>query len=396
MADLDTTIVGAGPYGLSIAAHLRAAQIPFQMFGSPMESWRRYMPEGMILKSERFASNLWDPNRRFTLKRYCLEKGLPYQPVGDPLSLASFLEYAEWFRQHAACESRDVRIVRIRRDTNSFSVELVDGTSFTSRRVILATGHMPFRAIPPQLSHLPEPLLLHTTGIRDVKAFAGRDVTIIGAGQSTLETAALLHEAGTRVRMLVRGSRVEWNPTSRRRSLLARILAPSAGIGAGWKSWAISELPRVFRWYFPADKRHCFVQRAYGPSGAWWLRDRVDRRIELHLNCVVETATAQNGNVRVAARGSQGQIEFMTDHIIAGTGFKVDIEKFDYLDAGLRQSIARENAGIPSLGSHFETSVQGLFIVGVATAPVFGPIMRFMYGAKHVAPMLARRLKSTA
>lgn len=396
MADLDTTIVGAGPYGLSIAAHLRAAQIPFQMFGSPMESWRRYMPEGMILKSERFASNLWDPNRRFTLKRYCLEKGLPYQPVGDPLSLASFLEYAEWFRRHAAGESRDVRIVRIRRNTNSFSVELVDGTSFTSRRVILATGHMSFRAIPPQLSHLPEPLLLHTTGIRDVKAFAGRDVTIIGAGQSTLETAALLHEAGTRVRILVRGSRVEWNPTSRRRSLLARILAPGAGIGAGWKSWAISELPQVFRWYFPADKRHYFVERAYGPSGAWWLRDRVDRRIELHLNCVVETATAQNGNVRVAAQGSHGQTEFMTDHIIAGTGFKVDIEKFDYLDAGLRQSIARENAGIPSLGSHFETSVQGLFIVGVAAAPVFGPIMRFMYGAKHVAPMLARRLKSTA
>jgi thioredoxin reductase len=396
MADLDTTIVGAGPYGLSIAAHLRAAQIPFQMFGLPMESWRRYMPEGMILKSERFASNLWDPNRRFTLKRYCLEKGLPYQPVGDPLSLASFLKYAEWFRQHAAGESRDVRIVRIRRDTNSFSVELVDGTSFTSRRVILATGHMPFRAIPPQLSHLPEPLLLHTTGIGDVKAFAGRDVTIIGAGQSTLETAALLHEAGTRVRILVRGSRVEWNSTSRPRSLLARILAPDAGIGAGWKSWAISELPRVFRWYFPADKRHRFVAHAYGPSGAWWLRDRVDRRIELHPNCVVETATAQNGNVRVGARGPQGQIEFVTDHIIAGTGFKVDIEKFDYLDAGLRQSIARENAGIPSLGSHFETSVQGLFIVGVATAPVFGPIMRFMYGAKRVAPMLARRLKSTA
>jgi thioredoxin reductase len=152
----------------------------------------------------------------------------------------------------------------------------------------------------------------------------------------------------------------------------------------------------VFRWYFPADKRHRFVAHAYGPSGAWWLRDRVDRRIELHPNCVVETATAQNGNVRVGARGPQGQIEFVTDHIIAGTGFKVDIEKFDYLDAGLRQSIARENAGIPSLGSHFETSVQGLFIVGVATAPVFGPIMRFMYGAKRVAPMLARRLKSTA
>jgi thioredoxin reductase len=394
MTDLDTTIVGAGPYGLSIAAHLRAAEIPFQMFGTPMESWRRYMPEGMILKSERFASNLWDPNRRFTLKRYCAEKGLSYQPVGDPLSLASFLEYAEWFRQHAAGESRDVRIVRIRRNANSFSLELSDGTIFTSRRVILATGHMPFRAIPGQLSQLREPLLFHSTGIRDVKAYAGHDVAIIGAGQSALETAALLHEAGARVRILVQGSRIEWNSTSKPRPLFARILAPTAGVGSGWKSWTISELPRIFRWYFPADKRHRFVAGAYGPSGSWWLRDRVDRQIEVQLSCEVKAAAADNGRVRVVAYGPQGQREFVTDHIIAGTGFIVDVDKLDYLDAGLRQSITREKGGVPSLDSHFETSVPGLFIVGVASSPVFGPIMRFMYGAKHVAPTLTRRLKS--
>ncbi len=69
--DVDTTIVGAGPYGLSIAAHLRSARVPFEQFGTPLDSWRTFMPRGMVLKSERFASNLWDPERRYSLKRFC-------------------------------------------------------------------------------------------------------------------------------------------------------------------------------------------------------------------------------------------------------------------------------------------------------------------------------------
>jgi FAD-dependent urate hydroxylase len=395
MADLDTTIVGAGPYGLTIAAHLRAAGLPFEMFGTPMESWRRYMPEGMILKSERFASNLWDPDRRFTFARYCKAKNLPYRPVGDPLSLALFLEYAEWFRQQTAGEPRDIRIVRISRAQNGFSVELADGTSFTSRHVILATGHMAFGVLPKQLSHLSEPLLSHTSRMGDVKSYAGRNVTIIGAGQSALETAALLHEAAASVRILARAGRIEWNSPSKPRSLFERILAPDAGVAAGWKSVAVSELPRTFRWLFPAPKRHRFVSGAYGPGGAWWLRDRVDGKIETHLNCEIETATSGNGRLRVViSGGASGREEFVTDHIIAGTGFKVNIDKLDYLEPGLRESIARESGGIPALSAKFETSVPGLFFVGVATAPVFGPIMRFMYGAKHVGPILTSRLKS--
>jgi thioredoxin reductase len=360
-----------------------------------MESWRRYMPEGMILKSERFASNLWDQNRRFTLERYSAEKGLSYQPVGHPLSLATFLEYAEWFRGRTEVESRDVRVVQIRHNANHFYAQLADGTSFTSRRVILATGHMPFRRIPTALSRLAEPLLVHTTGIRDVKAYAGRDVTIIGGGQSALETAALLHEAGARIRIFMRGSGINWNSPSKPRSPFARILAPDAGIGSGWKSWSISELPRLFR-HFPPDKRHRFVAHSYGPGGAWWLRDRVGHQIELRLNCVVENATAENSHARMAVRGPDGQSDFVTDHVIAGTGFMVDVDRLEYLDAGLRRSIARERAGVPALTSHFETSMPGLFIVGVASSPVFGPIMRFMYGAKHVAPLLTRYIKSTA
>ena len=394
MADLSTAIIGAGPYGLSIAAHLRAARLPFQLFGTPLESWRSFMPEGMILKSERFASNLWDPRRRYTFQRYCAAHGLPFQAVGEPLSLAQFLDYAEWFRRATALDPLDVRVVRIRSTGDGFVLNLADGAQLTSRRVILATGHMPFRMLPPELAELPEPLVLHSTRMGDPRKYSGRDVTIIGAGQSALETAALLHEAGTRVRLLVRCGQVQWNLPSMPRPMLARILEPDAGVASGWKSLAISELPRVFRWYFPADKRHRFVASSYGPSGAWWLRNRVDCLVETLLQAQVQAARLVNGRVQLTVRTPSGVDEILTDHVVAATGFKIDLDRLDYLEPQLRQGLAREAAGMPDLSSCFETSVPRLFMVGIASAPMFGPIMRFMYGAKHVAPLLTRRLMS--
>jgi FAD-dependent urate hydroxylase len=394
--DQDTTIVGAGPYGLSIAAHLRASGLPFELLGTPLESWRRFMPQGMLLKSERFASNLWDPKRRYTLQRYCEAQRLAYQPVGSPLSLELFLEYAEWFRQQAGIEPRDLKVRQLRRVPGGFDVQLADGTSFTSRRVILATGHMAFRSLPPELTNLPEPLVLHSTRIGDVGRYEERNVCVIGAGQSALETAALLHENGARVRVLVRRAQVDWNTPSKPRSLPARIVAPDAGVASGWKSVAVSELPRVFRWYFPPEKRHRFVAGSYGPSGSWWLRERVEGRIAMSLRSQVLSAEPCEGGVRMRVQGPDGTQLIDAQHLVAGTGFRIDIDRLEYLEPALARSIAREVAGIPVLDSRFETSVPGLFIVGVASAPVFGPIMRFMYGAKHVAPVLANRLKNAA
>ena len=390
--DLDTTIIGAGPYGLSVAAHLEAKRRPYQVFGSPMESWRKFMPAGMILKSEPFASNLWDPGRRYSLKRYCREHNVPYQSVGRPVSLEQFLQYAEWFRQNTQRNPLDMRVVSLRRSGRAFALSLADGTVITSRRVVLATGHLAYSVMPPEFSNLPEPQVAHSSRMLEVRQYAGHTVTVIGAGQSALETAALLHEAGAQVTILVRRGRVEWNQPSKPRPLLERIITPDAGVASGWRSWAISEMPRTFRQVFAPTKRHGFVADAYGASGSWWLRDRVDRRIEILLGCHTETASLTDGNVRLNISSPDGAREIITSHVIAATGYRVNIERLPYLDKDLLSGIRREAGGIPELSSTYETSVPGLFIVGITSSPVFGPIMRFMYGAKHVAPVLARRL----
>ena len=397
MSISDTVIVGAGPYGLSIAAHLRAAKIPFQLFGTTLESWRTFMPAGMVLKSERFASNLWDPRRQFTLRRFAAERKIPYQHSGRPLSNADFLDYAEWFRQRAVGEPNPAKVRRISGNAGEFTLEFDGQPSITARRVILATGHMAFRYVPPELAGLAEPLCFHSTRIGEVSAFAGRDVTILGAGQSALESAALLREAGAAVRVIARTDRIIWNPapSAGPRSLIETIRQPESGLGLGWRSVAVAELPQIFRRAFAAEKRHRFVAGSWGPTGAWWLRERFENRVDTLLSCRIRSASAVAGRVRLVLEQPSGTREIETDHVIAGTGFKVDVDRMDFLDSDLRASIAREGAA-PLLDARFQTSVAGLFVVGIASAPTFGPVMRFMFGAKHVAPVLARHLATRA
>jgi FAD-dependent urate hydroxylase len=425
MSVSNTVIIGAGPYGLSIAAHLKAAGIPFQLFGTPLESWRKFMPVGMVLKSERFASNLWDPDRRFTLERYSAERKMPYQHSGVPLSLEDFLAYAEWFRERAVGEPIDKKVTNISRTRSGFALDFNGaGTpSLEAQRVILATGHMSFRVIPEEFSNLAEPFCYHSSALNDVTGFAQRDVTVIGAGQSALESAALLMEAGARVRLIVRENQVKWNAQRNGHNALTQKLRnPESGLGFGWESVAVSEMPQWFRRMLPVDLRHRYVAKTWGPTGAWWLRPRVEGRMEILINHKVRLAKQVEGRVRLEIEGpvvsttngsntngsnKNGSTSnglngdgiktddlktVWTDHVIAATGYKVDLDRMDCLAPELRQSIAREGSA-PVLDSQFETSVPGLYIAGIASAPTFGPVMRFMFGAKHVAPVLARRLR---
>src|SRR6185437_10949738 len=93
-------IVGAGPYGLAAAAHLRAAAIEHRVFGEPFSFWRRHMPAGMFLRSAWEASHIDDPADAFSLDRFEELHGSLQRPV----PLADFLRYGEWFERQVAPE----------------------------------------------------------------------------------------------------------------------------------------------------------------------------------------------------------------------------------------------------------------------------------------------------
>jgi thioredoxin reductase len=398
MNSIHAAIVGAGPYGLSLAAHLRAADVTCEVLGQPMHSWASRMPHGMILRSEPFASSLWDPARRYTYERYCLQHGLAYEPVGLPPSRDRFLEYARWFQREAVGPIRGGLVRSVKRAPDGFAVTMEDGRPIAARNVILATGYMAFRHVPPELAALRWPMLVHSAMMDDVASYAGQDVAVVGAGQSALESAALLHEAGARVRILARREKIKWNGGPKRdRTWLDRVAKPHAGLGAGWKDLAISELPQVFRALFPAEKRHRYVRDSWGPSGSWWLRERVDGRIETRLQCTPVTARAERGKavIEVRENGSPATSLIEADRVISATGFRVDLARLEYLDPALVAEVERE-AEAPKLDASYQTSVPGLYVIGAASAPTFGPVMRFMFGAKHAAPMVARRLRRGA
>jgi FAD-dependent urate hydroxylase len=232
-------IIGAGPYGLSIAAHLRAWNADYTILGRPMSNWSCHMPHGMLLKSEPFASCLWDPQRRLTLERYCQEKRLPYRRSGRPVSVAQFLDYAQWFQERAVPRIEDEEVVGLDRQGQSFAARLASGDVIEAMNVVIAIGQRDFRVIPSVLHGAPNGCVSHTSDHADLSAFRGRHVTIIGLGQSGLETAALLYEQGAKVCVIGRDSKVNWNKQPPGvRSLWRKIRMPESGLAAGaaWDS----------------------------------------------------------------------------------------------------------------------------------------------------------------
>ena len=391
MSHLETAIVGSGPYGLSLAAHLRHHGLPHELFGRPMESWRDFMPKGMLLKSEGFASNLWDPLRAFTLEAFCRENALPYQATALPVPLRVFLDYAAWFQRGTGVSPNGLTVNKIERtDQGMFLLTTVDGRSFTARRAVIATGHMSFMFVPEALRVLPPQHLAHTAQLHDLTEYRGRDVTVIGAGQSALETAALLIEAGAQVRLIAR-KEIKWNPPSRlERPLWERVRAPESGLAPGWRSLFYAEKPTLFR-HLPIESRHRVVATKWGPTGSAWLFDRVMGKAELMTGCFVESAALSDGRVKLVVAGPRGTQIVDTDRVVAGTGFKADVDRLSLLSDDLRAAIVREKR-VPKLDAAFETSVPNLFVVGILSAPIFGPVMRFMFGAKHAAPIVAGRI----
>jgi cation diffusion facilitator CzcD-associated flavoprotein CzcO len=313
MATFENITVGAGPYGLSVAAHLRNAGVNFAIVGRPMASWRSTMPAGMALKSEPFASNLSDPERRYTVQRFFESRGAAYVHKGVPLSIADFIDYADWFQRQAVPEIWDANLRGLRWVGNGFELTL-DGRQVLAKRVIVATGHLAYRYFPELLrdiAHDVPALVSHSADHNDLAKFAKQDVTVIGCGQSGLETAALLHELGASVRVLARAPVVDWNPElDPFASLLARMRRPESGLGPGWRSLAYSELLRQF-FKLPARMRRCLLANAHAPSGAWWLKNRVIGKVPLltaHHSLAQPSAMA-GSNCRCAAitasRGSQ-------------------------------------------------------------------------------------------
>lgn len=390
---IDLAIIGAGPYGLSIAAHLKARGVDFRIFGSPMHTWRTQMPKGMFLKSEGFASCLYDPDSMLTLGKYCQEQGTPYADLGLPVRLETFASYGLEFQKRLVPELEDKLVASMDRSSSGFDIRLADGELVAARKVVTAVGISHFQYLPPALSGLPEEFVTHSSRHTNFDRFKGRDVTVVGAGASALDVAGLLHQAGACVQLVARKPVVRFhNPPGRiPRPLLERVRYPMTGLGPGWRSLFCTSAPLVFH-AMPQRFRLEVVRRHLGPAAGWFIKDLVVNHVAFHLGFTVTEAKVQNGRVQLQLTSRDGaQRTLVTDHVIAGTGYQVDLRRLAFLNSGLLAGI-RSVDHSPVLSMNFESSIPGLYFVGTTSANSFGPMARFAYGAKFTAQRLSRHL----
>jgi thioredoxin reductase len=389
----EIAVVGAGPYGLSIAAHLRKLGLSFRIFGPAMDTWISHMPKGMCLKSDGFASDLYDPDGALTLKKYCSERGIPYADMGLPVRLETFTEYGLAFRDRMVPELENKQVVGIKRAQDGFELKLDNGETFSARRVVLAVGVTHFEYLPENLSHLPEQFLSHSARHREVAALKGRQVVVIGGGASALDLAGLLHEAGANVQLVARKKELKFHskPAGKPRSWWKRLRHPDSGLGPGMRSRFFASAPWAFQ-YLPEGLRIDAVKRTLGPSGGYFIHDMVVGKVPMHLGCTIERAEVQGNSVRLQLKGQDGAAkELVADHVIAATGYKVDLKRLGFLSDELRSEI-HTAAGAPVLSGGFESSVPGLYFAGLAAANSFGPVMRFAFGAGFAAKRISAAL----
>ena len=391
---VDVAVVGAGPYGLSLGAHLKARGIDFRIFGSPMHTWLNHMPRGMKLKSEGFASSLDDPQRSLTLAEYCRAKGLPYQDAGLPVPLETFSNYGLEFQKRFVPQLENTFVTDIVKAPTGFQLRLATGETVAAKKVVGAVGISHYAFTPPMLAELPCEIATHSSKHAVVDAFQGREVVIVGAGSSAIDLAAIMHQAGISVQVVARRPEIRFHsPMKLPRPLGDRVRRPLTGIGPGWRSLFCTDAPLLFR-HLPEQFRIDFVRRHLGPAPTWFTKEQVVGKVPFHLGVNIASAKEHNGRVTVELAGENGARKSIeADHLISATGYRVDLRKLKFLNNDLRLAI-RSVENTPILSSNFESSVPGLYFVGASAANSFGPLLRFAFGSAFAARRLSRHLAS--
>jgi thioredoxin reductase len=382
-----TVVVGAGPYGLSVAAHLKGKGVPAQVLGKPMELWQN-MPAGLCLKSIWTASSISDPAGKYSIDHYYALNHLARQ---EPIPVRNFLNYALWFQQQNAPDLDTTYVTCLDTDGKRFHLDLADGRSLKADKVIVAAGISSFAYAPEYARDLPPSLAGHTGDNKDLSGFSGSSVVMIGNGQSALEYAALLNEAGATVELIARGM-VRWHTKVlyEKTGPARHIFYPPGDVGPPGINWLVA-FPGFFS-RLPDNIRIPLTRRAVLPGGSKWLRPRIEGHVRL---------TEKTQVVKAAQRGDGLHLELDDgttrdiDYMMYGTGYQPDVRKLCFLDTNLLQQI-QVRKGYPVLNEHYESSIPNLYFAGMLAGHTFGPTCRFVSGTKSVAHRIANHVAHAA
>ncbi|ALS29124.1 NADPH-dependent L-lysine 6-monooxygenase [Paenibacillus sp. 32O-W] len=359
---VDIIFIGAGPYGISLAAHAKASGLSYVILGRPMHFWQNQMPQNMFIRTNPLFISFSDKDDFLTIERFAKETGTP---LVSPFPRPHFVEYAFWFARQTGIEFTPELAVRLDCSDAAFTVTTDSGTRCTGAHVIVATGLSHFSYMPEVFSGLPSSLLTHTYGQTNFDRFKGKQVAVIGSGQSAWEAAALLHMAGSEAELLFRREAVHYANEDNVASGLKLIESTE-------QFYLLPHEEKLKQWNAP---RHGSV--------APFLKPFVEGKVKMTGGVTVEQAEAVPGKAKLTL--SDGTIR-MVDHVISATGYRVDLDLLPFLPPSLLARIQREEAPFqrfPLLNEHFESSVPGLFFTGPLASHTHGRAFGFVAGLRH-------------
>jgi hypothetical protein len=166
------------------------------------------------------------------------------------------------------------------------------------------------------------------------------------------------------------------------RTLIKRMRYPKAGISPGWFNWGLEHFPSAFQ-HLPRSTKDGILRGrgSYGPAGAAWLRNRILDRVRLHERQNVEGIREVDDGVALTLSNNQ---TLRADHVILATGYRVDIQQLPMLRPSLLPTVQTYQHA-PVLNSGFESSVPGLYFVGISSVSSCGPLYRFVVGTDAAA-----------
>jgi len=372
-------IIGAGPFGLAMAAHAKHLGINFIMVGRPMEFWKTNMPEGMYLRSA--CDWHLDPENEDTMEKFLAMKHLSPADVG-PLSRNFYLSYTEWFQKQKQIAALPVYIDHLDYVDNQYRAITDEGDVITANNVVIAVGFKYFTHLPAEITNLLSPgFYSHTCDVTDMKAMQGKRCLILGGRQSAFEWAALLIEAGSAT---IHISHRHKSP---------------AFTASDW-SWVNPIVDNMV--HEPGWFRNLAAEGKDSLSKKLWEEGRL--KIEPWLEKRV-----MNDNVKllpcteiVACKKLPGgglEVEFnkgttiIVDHIILATGYKVMINRVPFLNKGNILSKLSIQNNFPALDEHFQTNLPGLFITSMPASQDFGPFFGFTIAVRTSAKLIGEALK---
>jgi cation diffusion facilitator CzcD-associated flavoprotein CzcO len=373
-------IIGAGPYGLAIAAYAQRLGIDFTVLGNPMEFWRHRMPKGVLLRS--WSIGHLDSLEINTLQRYLEFKGFKPARV-FPLPVNLFVEYADWFLAKAGIKTLPTYIRQLEHRGGHFEAFCENGETLTAQNVVAAPGLDFFRHLPADLAgKLPPGRYTHSCEIVNFDPLAGRRCLVIGGRQSAFEWTALMVEAGVaQVHVAFRHetpqfapSRWDWVDPLAQQTLAVR----------GW-----------FR-HLPNTEREA-LERRFWEEGRMklepWLAPRICKEnVRLWPHSRVESCKVlADGTLSVRLSGGA---HVDVDHIILAIGYRVDVKQVPYFSKTTILPWLKTIAGYPSLDENFQTSFPGLYVTGLAATRDFGSLFEFVRGSPYSAKIIGDHVQS--